>query len=73
MREARALLSGGPVPIVAIGIAPAATSVMDAGASCGGVADLLSTGDPAARVRDYLSCLNTEAQRHRDSAPLRCV
>ena len=62
VREARALLSdaGLDTPIVAIGgitLANAA-SVLDAGAtSVAVISDLLSTGDPAGRVRAYLSML----------------
>ena len=69
VREARALLSdaGLDTPIVAIGgitLANAA-SVLDAGAtSVAVISDLLSTGDPAARVRAYLSMA---PQRHQDT------
>jgi thiamine-phosphate pyrophosphorylase len=63
IREARALLSdsGLETPIVAIGgiTLERAPSVIDAGASSVAViADLLSTGDPAARVREYLARIN---------------
>ena len=62
VREARALLSdaGLDTPIVAIGgiTLERAASVLDAGAtSVAVISDLLSTGDPAARVRAYLTLL----------------
>jgi thiamine-phosphate pyrophosphorylase len=69
VREARALLSdaGLDTPIVAIGgiTLERAASVLDAGAtSVAVISDLLSTGDPAARVREYLSI---SPQRHKDT------
>ena len=60
VRQARALLSeaGLDTPIVAIGgiTLERAAAVIEAGAaSVAVISDLLSTGDPAARVRAYLS------------------
>lgn len=60
VREARKLLSdaGLQTPIVAIGgiTLDRAASVIEAGASSVAViSDLLATGDPAARVREYLA------------------
>jgi thiamine-phosphate pyrophosphorylase len=60
--EARAALTdaGLDTPIVAIGgiTLERAATVIEAGASSVAViSDLLSTGDPAARVRDYLGAL----------------
>jgi len=69
VRQARALLSeaGLDTPIVAIGgiTLASAASVIEAGAtSVAVISDLLSTGDPAARVRAYLS---VSPQRHKDT------
>jgi thiamine-phosphate pyrophosphorylase len=63
VREARAFLSaaGLETPIVAIGgiTLERAASVIDAGAtSVAVISDLLSTGDPAARVREYLKIVS---------------
>jgi len=65
VRQARALLSeaGLDTPIVAIGgiTLESAASVIDAGAtSLAVISDLLSTGDPEARVREYLRKLKLE-------------
>jgi thiamine-phosphate pyrophosphorylase len=62
VRQAREFLSdaGLQTPIVAIGgiTLERARAVLQAGASCVAViSDLLSTGDPAARVREYLEVL----------------
>jgi thiamine-phosphate pyrophosphorylase len=64
VREARAWLSGAGLdtPIVAIGgiTLERAPSVVAAGAaSVAVISDLLSTGDPAARVREYLKLIVT--------------
>jgi thiamine-phosphate pyrophosphorylase len=65
VREARTFLSaaGLDTPIVAIGgiTLDNAATVLEAGAtSVAVISDLLSTGDPAARVRAYLSNLKLE-------------
>jgi thiamine-phosphate pyrophosphorylase len=69
VRQARTLLSdaGLDTPIVAIGgiTLDRAAAVIGAGAtSVAVIADLLSTGDPAARVRAYLSI---STRRHKDT------
>ena len=56
----RTVDAAGDRPVVAIGGITLATApaVLDAGASAVAViADLLATGDPSARVRDYLAAL----------------
>jgi thiamine-phosphate pyrophosphorylase len=60
VRHAAARLGGCGLPLVAIGgiTLDGARSVRDAGAqSVAVISDLLATGDPASRVRDYLLAL----------------
>jgi thiamine-phosphate pyrophosphorylase len=57
VRDAAAVASRQGLPVVAIGgiTLERAAAVIDAGAGAVAViSDLLSTGDPASRVRDYL-------------------
>lgn len=69
VREARTLLAGEGLdtPIVAIGgiTLERAASVIAAGAtSVAVISDLLSTGDPAARVREYLKLVDDVRTDH---------
>ena len=62
VREARAFLdnAGLQLPLVAIGgitLDTAAAVIAAGAASVAVISDLLSTGDPAARVREYLAVL----------------
>jgi thiamine-phosphate pyrophosphorylase len=80
VRSVAALASGGPEgpplrgvrPVVAIGgiTLDTAASVIGAGAAAVAViTDLLATGDPVARTRDYVRCLTDIAYSRRTSAP----
>jgi thiamine-phosphate pyrophosphorylase len=74
--EARAVLTeaGLDTPIIAIGgiTLERAATVIEAGASSVAViSDLLSTGDPAARVRDYVTLgISTRRRKHTENGCL---